>query len=84
VLAALLEQGVLEKLTEEILVHRDAWERSLAEVREIHSTAGTITVGAVRDRLGISRKFAVPLLETMDAKRITRRDGDERTLLPER
>jgi selenocysteine-specific elongation factor len=40
-------------------------------------------VGEVRDRLGISRKYAVPLLESMDARRITRRDGDVRALLRE-
>ncbi|MGQ0721533.1 MAG: selenocysteine-specific translation elongation factor [Candidatus Eiseniibacteriota bacterium] len=81
VIEALLEQGVLEKLAEEILVHQDAWRRALETVREIHAADGAITVGAVRDKLGISRKFAVPLLETMDAKRITRRDGDVRALL---
>jgi selenocysteine-specific elongation factor len=80
VLGALLEQGTLEKLTEELLVHREAWERSLDVVRQVHAETGSITVGAVRDRLGISRKFAVPLLEMMDAKRITRREGDERSL----
>jgi selenocysteine-specific elongation factor len=84
VIEALLEQGVLEKLTEEILVHRDAWRGALEAVREIAGRDGSVTVGTFRDRLGISRKFAVPLLETMDAKRITRRDGDVRALLPER
>ena len=34
---------------------------------------------SVRDELGISRKYAVPLLETLDKKRITRRDGDVRS-----
>jgi selenocysteine-specific elongation factor len=81
VLAALHEQGGLVKLSEEIFCHREAWERALAEVRAIHAEDGAITVGAVRDRLSISRKYAVPLLETMDAKRITRRDGDVRALL---
>jgi len=81
VVGALLEQGTLEKITEDMLYHRTAWERALETVRAIHGRDGAISVGAVRDELGISRKYAVPLLETMDAKRITRRDGDVRALL---
>ncbi|MGH3141197.1 MAG: SelB C-terminal domain-containing protein [Gaiellales bacterium] len=34
----------------------------------------------MRDRLGISRKYAQALLEAMDANGITRRVGDERVL----
>ncbi|NNE43968.1 MAG: selenocysteine-specific translation elongation factor, partial [Gemmatimonadetes bacterium] len=81
VLAALQEQQLLEKLDEELFYHRDAWNDALAVIRNLHAAAGSISVGDVRDKLGISRKFAVPLMERMDAKRITRRDGDVRTLL---
>jgi selenocysteine-specific elongation factor len=81
ILATLLDQERLVKLTEEIYYHRDAWDRALAAVRELCAEHGSVTVGAVRDRLRISRKYAVPLLETMDARRITRRDGDVRFLL---
>lgn len=37
-------------------------------------------VGDFKDSLEISRKYAVPLLEFFDAKAITRRSGNERTL----
>jgi selenocysteine-specific elongation factor len=39
-----------------------------------------VTLAQLRDRLGISRKFAQALLEAMDANGITRRVGDERVL----
>jgi selenocysteine-specific elongation factor len=83
ILATLLDQEVLVKLTEEIYYHRDTWDRALAAVREICAAEGTVAVGGLRDRLSISRKYAVPLLETMDARRITRRDGDVRVLIGE-
>jgi selenocysteine-specific elongation factor len=41
---------------------------------------GSITPAALRDRLGISRKFLIPLLEWADAKGITVRAGEGRTL----
>ena len=38
------------------------------------------TVADFRDAFGFSRKYAVPLLEYLDAERVTLRDGDTRTL----
>ena len=40
------------------------------------------TVADFRDRFGISRKYAVPLLEWLDRAGITRRDGDVRVVRP--
>ena len=68
----------LEKSTQEILVHREAFEKALAALRSIQERDGNVTVGAFRDDLEISRKYAVPLLEHFDVLRVTRRDGDVR------
>ena len=40
------------------------------------------TVADFRDAFGFSRKYAVPLLEYLDARRVTLRDGDTRTVRP--
>jgi selenocysteine-specific elongation factor len=40
------------------------------------------TVADFRDAFGFSRKYAVPLLEYLDARRVTMRDGDIRTVRP--
>jgi selenocysteine-specific elongation factor len=37
-------------------------------------------VAEFRDHFGLSRKYAVPLLEWMDANGVTERDGDVRTV----
>jgi selenocysteine-specific elongation factor len=81
VVAALVDVGDLRKLSEDIYYHREAWERAHAALLAIHARDGGITVGAFRDELGISRKYAVPLLETFDALKVTRRNGDVRALL---
>jgi selenocysteine-specific elongation factor len=41
---------------------------------------GKMTVAEARDILGATRKYILPLLEHMDALRITKRSGDERVL----
>ena len=40
-----------------------------------------ISVGAFKDLVQVSRKYAIPLLEYLDRERVTRRAGDERILL---
>ena len=47
---------------------------------ELAGEGGRITLAQLRDRLGISRKFAQGLLEALDARGVTRRVGDERIL----
>lgn len=50
-----------------------------AALREL-GAAGDITVAALRDRLGLSRKYLIPLLEWADARGVTVRLGDVRRL----
>ncbi|HEU5170448.1 MAG TPA: selenocysteine-specific translation elongation factor [Gemmatimonadales bacterium] len=57
----------------------DALRRFAEAVREL-GAIGDIHVAALRDRLGLSRKFLIPLLEWADAQGITVRAGDVRRL----
>ena len=41
----------------------------------------TVDVAAFKDRYGVSRKYAIPLLEYLDRERVTRRTGDVRLVL---
>ncbi|MDX6696620.1 MAG: selenocysteine-specific elongation factor [Solirubrobacteraceae bacterium] len=56
----------------------------LAEVRgrvvALCERDGAVTIGALRDDLGTSRRFAQALLEHFDAERLTRREGDRHVL----
>jgi selenocysteine-specific elongation factor len=80
VLNALVEQGRIVKLTGGILFpcekYTDVIVRLVGYIRE----HGSMTVSEARDLLGTTRKYVVPLLEHMDALRITRRRGDQRLL----
>jgi len=63
------------------LYHAEA----LAALRETllahgRARAGAIDIPALRDELGTSRKYLIPLLEHFDAEGVTVRHGDRRTL----
>ena len=80
VLQALLAQGRLLALSAEVLVPDVVYEQMLQAVREETGARGSITVAALRDKLQTSRKYALAMLEHLDARGITQRRGDERVL----
>lgn len=81
VVNALIEQGRLVKLGDSVLFLREFYEESINKLVEYMRAHQKLTVSEARDVLGTSRKYVLPLLERMDVLRITRRLGDERTLL---
>jgi len=78
----LLRQKVLVKV-ENLLFHADALRRLREEVAALKREAAgaTLDVGAFKDRYGITRKYAIPLLEYLDRERVTRRVGDRRVVI---
>jgi selenocysteine-specific elongation factor len=82
-LAALLRlaaaDGRVEAVERDRYYARGALERFVNALTEV-GQAATIAPGALRDRLGISRKFLIPLLEWADGKGLTVRVGDGRRL----
>jgi selenocysteine-specific elongation factor len=81
-LKLLQRQKVLVKL--DVLLFHDAALRQLkADIAALKgSAAGSrIDVAAFKERYGVSRKFAIPLLEYLDRERVTRRAGDVRVVL---
>ena len=77
---ALVRNGDLVKMSEEVAFTRAAYEAALALVREMVARDGSVTVATLRDRMGASRRPVLALLEYLDAQRITRRVGDQRVL----
>ena len=80
VLAALLEQGKLYKVSEEIVFLSSAYEEMVRRTVETIRARGRVTAAEVRDLFNTSRKYAIAFLEHLDEKRLTRRVGDERVL----
>jgi len=81
-LRLLQRQRTLVKL-DTLLFHAAALERLKAEVRALKEAApdARLDVATFKDRFGVSRKFAIPLLEYLDRERVTRRVGESRMVL---
>jgi len=80
VFAALAELGELVVISPEVVFRPAELELMKTQVRQLIAGRGQATVAEVRDQLGTSRKFALALLEHLDAIGITIRDGDNRRL----
>ncbi len=81
VLAALVDQGRLVRLSDSVLLSEEAYRTMLDQVLERLRRGESVTVATVRDLFGSSRKYALAFLEYLDRQRITRRVGDERVLM---
>jgi selenocysteine-specific elongation factor len=75
-LEAAVASGLLVRISREIVLTRAFVDRAERIVREAGAVG--VTVSALREALGTSRRYAVPLLEHLDAMGITRREGDLR------
>lgn len=82
VTAALIEQGTLIKVTDAILLEREAYAEAQARIVAYLRQHPTITVADARDLLGTTRKYMLAIFEHLDERRITRRQGDDRVLGP--
>jgi selenocysteine-specific elongation factor len=76
VIDAAARAGLVVRIAPDIVVVPSLLARTTEIVRQ-HGPAG-VTVSTVRETLGTSRKYAVPLLEHLDRTGVTRRDGDLR------
>jgi selenocysteine-specific elongation factor len=72
-------RGEVEAVERDRYYEGEALRRFTDTVREL-GRAGDIQPAALRERLGISRKFLIPLLEWADGRGITIRSGDARRL----
>jgi selenocysteine-specific elongation factor len=82
ILQILLREKVLVRISPELIFHRDALGKLPALLQNYKKSKGErIGVPAFKDMTGISRKYAIPLLEYLDRQRLTRRAGDERVIL---
>jgi selenocysteine-specific elongation factor len=77
----LLRDRVLVKLADELVFHHSALQQLRQILTEQKATSPKIDVGKFKDLTGVSRKYAIPLLEYLDRERVTRRVGDERIIL---
>jgi selenocysteine-specific elongation factor len=80
VLDALIAQGTLVQVSADVLFLAETYTALVENVKRQLGAAGKITVAEVRDLFATSRKYALALMEHLDAIGVTRRVGDERRL----
>jgi selenocysteine-specific elongation factor len=81
-LQILLREKNLVRVSPELIFHR----RALAQLKELlaaykKSKGDRMSIPAFKELTGITRKYAIPLLEYLDRERVTRRMGEERVIL---
>jgi selenocysteine-specific elongation factor len=81
IVTLLLRDKVLIKISEELVFHQSALMDLRHKIAALKNTAPKIDVARFKDMTGVSRKYAIPLLEYLDRERVTRRLGDERVIL---
>ena len=82
ILQILLREKRLVRVSAELIFHSDALETLRPLLLGYKKAKGErIGVPAFKELTGITRKYAIPLLEYLDRQRLTRRAGDERVIL---
>jgi selenocysteine-specific elongation factor len=84
ILQLLIEAGRLVRVQNDLFFHCDALTQlktRLTEYGARHEPERLIDVAAFKEMAGVSRKYAIPLLEYFDRERVTRRAGDKRIIL---
>jgi selenocysteine-specific elongation factor len=86
IVTLLLRDKVLVKISDELVFHQSALAnlRSQLTAYKAKSPPGTVAridVAKFKEMTGVSRKYAIPLLEYLDRERVTKRVGDERVIL---
>jgi selenocysteine-specific elongation factor len=73
--------GLLVRLDHDLAMTATAVERAADLLRTVAQREGPLTASRARQVLDTSRKYAVPLLEELDRRGVTRRLGDTRTFV---
>ncbi|MBI4295719.1 MAG: selenocysteine-specific translation elongation factor [Chloroflexi bacterium] len=74
------EQNMLVELSDGVLLEYEQYSAARNAIIDFLRHHGRISIQQLRDILGLSRKYLLPLLIRLDEEGITRREGDERIL----
>ncbi len=81
IVTLLLRDKLLIKVSDELVFHRSALEALRGHIAAYKAKSAKIDVAAFKEMTGVTRKYAIPLLEYLDRERVTRRVGDVREIL---
>jgi selenocysteine-specific elongation factor len=81
IVTLLLRDKVLVKFSDDLVFHQSALQQLRKQIAAYRVKSAKIDVGKFKEMTGVSRKYAIPLLEYLDRERVTKRVGDERVIL---
>ncbi len=82
ILQILLREKVLVKIAQDLVFHSSALVRLRELLAKYRKERGErLPITAFKELTGVTRKYAIPLLEHLDREQVTRRVGDERVIL---
>ncbi len=81
IVTLLLRDKMLVKVSDELVFHRSALEQLRRSVAAQKAKSPKMDVATFKELTGVSRKYAIPLLEYLDRERVTKRVGDAREIL---
>ena len=81
IVTLLLRDKVLLKVSDELVFHRHALEELRRQMAIYKLKSAKIDVAKFKELTGVTRKYAIPLLEYLDREHVTRREGDARQIL---
>ncbi|MFZ0762056.1 MAG: selenocysteine-specific translation elongation factor [Candidatus Sulfotelmatobacter sp.] len=81
IVTLMLRDRLLIKVSDELVFHRSALEQLRRQITAYKVKSAKIGVAEFKELTGVTRKYAIPLLEYLDRERVTRRVGDAREIL---
>jgi selenocysteine-specific elongation factor len=81
IIELLVEEGILTKVGSGLYFHATSLQSTRATLREFLSMRPLASVSELKELLGVSRKYLIPLLEHFDREGLTRRTGAGRSLV---
>ncbi|HET9713360.1 MAG TPA: SelB C-terminal domain-containing protein, partial [Pyrinomonadaceae bacterium] len=87
ILQLLIDDKKLVRIQGEMFMHAEVIQNLKTKLHTYasqHEPERLIDVAAFKDLAGVSRKYAIPLLEYFDREQVTRRAGDKRLILKPR
>ena len=81
IVTLLLRDKILIKISEELVFHREALAGLRQRMAAEKAKSPRMDVARFKDLTGVTRKYAIPLLEYLDREHVTRRVGDERIIV---
>jgi len=81
IVTLLLRDKLLIKVSDELVFHRSVLEDLRRQMAVYKAKSSKIDVAKFKELTGVTRKYAIPLLEFLDRERVTRRVGDAREIL---